>query len=64
MEKCIKCGGNAVIVKDRTGLYYVRCDNCTKWDKYQFLGAKKENAIKQWNVYNTKGNSGWSKNGF
>ena len=50
MNKCVKCGKNPYIVKVE-GFYYVRC-YCGKWDKYQFLGLRPENAVDVWNGFN------------
>lgn len=52
MEKCIKCkGANEVYIVKNEGMYYVRC-GCGKWDRYQFLGLRKEYAIEEWNRMN------------
>lgn len=52
--KCKKCGHIGKVVKI-SGLYYVQCHHCNKWDPYQFLGATPKGAISEWNRYNSSG---------
>lgn len=53
--KCRKCGGkpHVVCVDD---CYYARCDKCTKWNPFEFLGLTPNAAIRNWNEGNTLNN--------
>ena len=51
-KKCRKCGAypHVSMVDD---CYYARCDGCTKWNPYEFLGVTPNAALRNWNEGNT-----------
>ena len=49
--KCRKCGGMPHVIKVEE-CFYARCDKCTKWHPFEFLGITREAAIRNWNEGN------------
>lgn len=61
MAMCVKCRGkHKPAINKIDGMYYVQCP-CNKWDRYQFLGLRPENAVDEWNKFNRPINRGWNR---
>lgn len=55
-NNCVFCGARPIPYHYEENMWYVLCGNknCSKHDKYAYLGTNLSRAIEQWNYINRK----------
>lgn len=46
-EKCRNCGCDPIVVVIND-CYYAQCSNCTKFERFEFLGKTNSDALRAW----------------